>query len=270
MAGNRTALSAVQSTMRIGVALILLAIVAAGCGSEGLTRAGQTESEPKTAPSGLVLKVEHLPAAAAGTRPGALVVALYEDGRVFQPDPQILIYPGPVLPTFSVARTSPERVEKVLTRVGQANILKGGGAKERAARPEAVTVVTAFVDGAFRSIRLADGSPSAVRLQSALGDLAVAGGNTYEPEAMAIFARPAPKPKQAQDDLLSIEPITVNWPLGGLETGCSVVSGEDVDRVVAKARRANELTRWRSRDSLWAVAFRPLLPGESSCDDIAS
>ncbi|MGH3092323.1 MAG: hypothetical protein ACRDOG_08360 [Gaiellaceae bacterium] len=45
--------------------------------------------------------------------------------------------------------------------------------------------------------------------------------------------------------------------------------GPELERVLADTRRANQLTRWQSGGALHAVAFRPLLPGELSCADVA-
>ncbi len=57
--------------MRIGLALILLAVVTAGCGSEAEAPEAKSPSEPKGAPEGLVLKDRASPGAGAtGTRPG--------------------------------------------------------------------------------------------------------------------------------------------------------------------------------------------------------
>jgi hypothetical protein len=253
----------------VRVVFPFLLAVAAGCGSHGLDEPAE---RPESAPSrrGLVLKVEQVP----GDRPGgpsALTLAVYDDGRVFRPDPRILIYPGPVLTTFSVTHASPEQARAVLARVRDAAVLDQAPVEDDPADSAGTTVVTALVDGDLRTARLRSDSAEAERLQAALDDLPVAAEEPYTPEAVAVFAYPAKEPEAGPDWLIEpAEPSLVEWPLSRLQSGCSIVRGTDTERVLAEAGEAHELTRWRSGGSLYTLAFRPLLPGESSCDDIAS
>ncbi len=55
-------------------------------------------------------------------------------------------------------------------------------------------------------------------------------------------------------------------PLGG---GCVVATGQEATAVLAAAAAANSATPWTSGDTRWSVAFRPLLPDESGCADLA-
>jgi hypothetical protein len=55
----------------------------------------------------------------------------------------------------------------------------------------------------------------------------------------------------------------------GLELGCVTVSGGEVAPVLAAARSANANTAWSSGGKQWAVTFRPLLPEENDCADLA-
>ncbi|HYY75280.1 MAG TPA: hypothetical protein VE644_03050 [Gaiellaceae bacterium] len=250
--------------MQILLLLIVSVALAAGCGVEGDAR-----GEPPGASGGLVLQVEQraggpLP---PGPAPASLTLALYADGRVFRPDPVPAIYPGPALPTFSVSRISRERVEDVLADVRAAGILDPE--PEETVPDGGVTVVTAVVDGEPRTVGLPNGSGVALRFERALRGLPPFGERRYDPHALAMLAIRV-------DDVLIPDhdfepmPTTFPWPAGELAPGCAIVRGPELERVLADAGRANQLTRWRSGGALYAVAFRPLLPGESSCADVAA
>jgi hypothetical protein len=244
--------------MRFVLLLVFLAALGGGCGAE--ESAGPGES-PR-AENGLVLKIEHVP----DGEMGQLTLAANADGRLFRPDPRILIYPGPVLTTFSVARVPTDRVAEVVAAVRRLDPEPASG------EPGAgVTVVTVVTESESRTVRLPDGSDEAARLGTAVVDLPITGEQRYRPHAVAVLAQPAKHVEPGPEGVaVTPEPALLEWPVGRLRPGCSVVSGPDLEPVLGAARRANELTRWRSGGSLYTVAFRPLLPGESSCDDIAS
>lgn len=252
--------------MRILLALFL-GLAGGGCGSQ----AGSPDAPepPESAPAGLVLKIEQLSGDHAQS-PAALTLAVYGDGRVFRPDPQILIYPGPVLPTFSVSRISPERVESSVERVRASGVLDPAAVEDEPAPGTGTTIVTVLADGELRTARLRDGAAAAQRLQAALQGLPVGTQQPYAPHGLAAFAHPAKDPETDPDWLIEPhEPSVVAWPAGRLQPGCSVASGADAEQILAAASQAHELTRWRSGGSLYTVAFRPLLPGESSCADVS-
>ena len=46
------------------------------------------------------------------------------------------------------------------------------------------------------------------------------------------------------------------------------ITGTDAAAVLEAAASANMLTPWVSNGSRWQVNFRPLLPDETSCDDL--
>jgi hypothetical protein len=246
--GNQEPFRSVETGMRALAAIALLAILAAGCGSE---TADENET-PRTEPVSheLVLEVEHLR--------GGPVLALYADGRLFTPAPQIAIYPAPALPAFSVARISPDRVREILEDV------RASGLLDSPPKPGAGTVVTTTADGE-RHVALLR-RDQAVALDNLLADLPVSSGDSlYEPRALAVIAA---APAEATE---GIEPETRDWPLGDLPPGCSVIRGADLAPVLGAAMQANQLTRWRIAGGLLVgVTFRPLLPHERSCDDVAA
>lgn len=243
--GNESGGSPVQAVVRMLI-LILAAGLLAACGSEAADEAERPGSD-----SGLVLEVEHVP--------GGPAVALYADGRVFTPAAQIAIYPGPALPAFNLGQVAPERVQGTLERVLASGVLDA----DSTPAPDApTTVVTAVVDGELRVARL--GPERAAELDPLLADLPVSSGDRlYEPTALAVFAG---APEEAAE---GIEPETRDWPLGDLPPGCSVVRGADLRSVLDAAAQANQLTRWRIAGGLLVgVTFRPLLPHETSCEDV--
>jgi hypothetical protein len=242
--GNHRDASAVKQNMRALVTSALVLALAAGCGTE--ERADVPRTEPIS--HELVLEVEHVR--------GGPVIALYADGRLFTPAPQIAIYPAPALPAFSIAQISPDRVQEILDDV------KASGLLDSPPAPGAGTVVTTTADGERHVARLR--RDQAVALDRLLADLPVAGGDSlYEPTALAVFVA---APAEAAE---GIEPETRDWPLGDLPPGCSLIRGADLAPVLAAAMQANQLTRWRIAGGLpVGVTFRPLLPHERSCDDV--
>jgi hypothetical protein len=246
--------------------LILLAAGVAGCGAEGGDEAGQPQPEE----TGLVLKVETVPAGPPPHRvPAQVSVALYADGRVLLPAPQIAIYPGPALPGFTEARLSQDEVEGILDRLVQEGVTSDSAAGEVTDVP--VRVVTVSVDGELSTIRLAEGSPTATALDRVLADLPFGSDKPYEPEGLAIFASSSGEPVETtQKRQIRPEPVIADWPGDALQPGCEVVTAAALDTVLSAANRAHELTFWRSEGRIYRVLFRPLVPGETSCADIAS
>ena len=250
------------------LALILLAAGVAGCGAES----GDESGQPRPEDGGLVLKVEVVPAGPPPHRvPAQLAVALYSDGRVLLPAPQILIYPGPVLPGLNEGRLSAEEVERVLARLEEAGALTEQTALDEQAPEVPTRVVTAVVDGARRTIRLEEGTEGANALDRVLADLPFGTDRPYELQGLAIFASSAGEPVDTtRSREIRPEPVIADWPGDPLRTGCAIVTADALDRVLAAAGKAHELTFWRSEGAIYRVGFRPLVPGETSCSDIAS
>lgn len=240
--GNREAVSSVKRGVRGLLVIVLLVSLASGCGNEAAE-----DGAPPGSNSGLVLEVEAQSYAA---------VALYADGLLFTPAPQIAIYPAPALPGYNVGQISPDRVTEILEAVRGSGLLDEG---DDPPAPDA-TLLTVVVDGELRTVRL--NAARAAALNELLADLPVSSGDRlYEPKALAVYAA-APEPSFE-------EPDARDWPLGDLPPGCSVIRGSDLPPVLAAAAQANQLTRWRIAGGLLVgVTFRPLLPHETSCDDV--
>jgi hypothetical protein len=74
-------------------------------------------------------------------------------------------------------------------------------------------------------------------------------------------------------------PATVAWPGPALPgdpvgpgdaVGCVTVTGESAKAVLAAAATANAATPWTGGGKTWSLRFRPLLPDETGCADLAS
>jgi hypothetical protein len=119
-----------------------------------------------------------------------------------------------------------------------------------------------------------------IDLQNALTDLPGTLGNQeagqekpYEPTAIAAVTSPF---VEVDDDLAQPE---LTWPgpaLPGEPFGefgdlrCVTVTGDDLAAVLEAAAQANQLTPWVSDGQRWFITFRPLLPEESTCADLAA
>jgi hypothetical protein len=102
------------------------------------------------------------------------------------------------------------------------------------------------------------------RLTGVQGD-----GESYEPSAVAALAG-----SYVADPDLARDPVT--WPGAPLPgesvapgIGCTVSAGAQASAVRSAAQDADGLTPWTDGSATWAVTFRPLLPDESGCADLA-
>jgi hypothetical protein len=98
----------------------------------------------------------------------------------------------------------------------------------------------------------------------------------YTATAVAVLVRPSDA--DGSDD--SPPPEERAWPLGDLATAgepledspdirCLAVTGPDAATVLDAAEDARENTRWTSAGAEYSLVFRPLLPDETTCDDLA-
>jgi hypothetical protein len=250
------------------LALILLAAGVAGCGADGGDEAGRPAAED----GGLVLKVEAVPGGPPPHRvPAQVSVALYADGRVLLPAPQIAIYPGPALPGFNEARLSEDEVARIIDRLVQEGVLTAQTEPDEQVTDSPARVVTAVVDGDRRTIRLPEGSEEASALDRVLADLPFGSDRPYQTQGLAISASSAGEPVETTRSRgIRPEPVIADWPGDPLQPGCDVVTADALGPVLAAAGRAHELTFWRSEGAIYRVLFRPLVPGETSCADIAA
>jgi hypothetical protein len=217
--------------------------------------------------------------------------ALYADGRLIVPGPQIEIYPGPALPNLQMRTVSSEGIRAIVAAAQAAGLL-GPDRRYDAIRVADAPTTTFTLEAA--------GARHVVSVQ-ALGIEPAQGGTPEETDARKKLEDlqskltdlqswlPAgslgPEEPFATDELRvyvfryqppqDLMEKTIDWPLGSFQgfdplTGnaeirCGAVSGSGLKAVLTAAGQANELTPWGADGERWTLVFRPLLPDESDC-----
>lgn len=285
-------------------AAVALLLLSAACANN----AGRDESAagPGSGPAGgdqatgdgaLALRVEHVggfvpPEANLARMPQ---LSVYADGRVINPGPQIMIYPGPALPSVEVTSITPEAVQALIAKAREAGVREGAtfGRPGVADAPDTrITLTeggtTVRVDVSALSEALPEDPALTAEQQAArakmsafiesLSDLRtlvgagnVTGSTQYAPERLAAVA--APWRADGVEPGVSAPPART-WPGpalpgelagAGIDVGCATVTGDQVAAVLAAAKDANALTPWTSGGKQWRVTLRPLLPDEADC-----
>ena len=222
-------------------------------------------------------------------------VSVYGDGRVITGGPVIDIYPYPSLPNVLVQTISPAGVNALVTRAldhgvgsgadfGQPNIMDAASTRFTVLTDEGPLVSSANAlgegDGGLsagqRSARsaLRDLLDDLSDLSKTLGPDAVDEQKPYQPKVLAAVSREWTAPDStdipAQPERAWPGPTLPGGPVGTIPViGCVTVTGEALDTVLDAATSANVLTPWTSDERKWLVGFRPLLPEETSCADLA-
>ncbi|XVU21873.1 hypothetical protein ACQPZJ_31995 [Actinoplanes sp. CA-054009] len=214
-------------------------------------------------------------------------VSVYADGRVITEGPVPMIYPGPALPNVQVTQISPERVRELTRQGASAGVQNGTDFGRPNVADAPTTRVTVRTEQGTQSVAveaLNESQANDPMLTQAQRDArkklsgfvtvltGLSGeskGKEYEPEEMAVLARPYTDP--GGTDPKSPE---VAWPGPALpgqylnaafKIGCVTVSGAELDEVLAAAGKANAMTPWTSGGAKYLITFRPLLPDESGC-----
>jgi len=248
----------------------------------------------------LVLQVEHVggfvtPETTVGRLP---LVSVYADGRVISEGPVAAIYPASAWPNVQVAQADRATVQELVDAALAAGVAETDdlGSPGIADAPSTrFTLVTAAGTTVREVYALVEGEGEGatsglteeqqagrgelLELYTELGDLPYSlapqgeAPASYEPTAVAALARPWVAP---ENDPLADQPALA-WPGPALpgepvgpDLGCVVAAAEQATAVRAAASRANALTPWAGADGArWYVTFRPLLPGETGCADLA-
>ncbi|MET7421832.1 hypothetical protein [Dactylosporangium sp. NPDC005555] len=285
-----TQLRALAATLALPLALL------AGCG-DGQS-GGSSGGGVSYAPDDLVLRVD----VAGGLVPVAMTVtevpalSVYGDGRVVTNGPMIEIFPGPALPNVQVQQISTADVAKLVDRAVDAgvgkqtdfgmpnvadapttHIMVRTGAGELVSDIPALGIGEDELSGAHRAAR-----QHMQRLVEALTDLPATLGRAAVSESKpfpsaGIAAVAAPWTEMGGDQ--GVEPQQpVDWPGPALPgeayadrpgVHCVSATGEQAALILAAAGKANSRTPWRSAGSSWQVTFRPFLPDEATCADLA-
>lgn len=282
---------------------VALVLGLAGC-AERDTGSPQDAGSPTSAqlpadPSAVVLRVEYVggfvtPDSLAARLP---LVSVHADGRVISEGPVAAIYPAFAWPNVQVRQIPAAQVQELVDRALAAGVSDTAdlGAPPLADAPSTrFTVVTAgetFVREAYALAEAVgqDGlTPEQEAARAELGALrdeltgvAQPGDGSpesYDPASVAVVVRPwTPLEDDGTDPAL--EQSSRPWPgpplpgelLGSLpHLTCVLAGGEQAAAVRAAAADANALTPWTTPDGAhWSVTFRPLLPDETGCADLA-
>lgn len=217
------------------------------------------------------------------------LVSVYADGRVISEGPEPAISPAPALPDVQVKRISTSEVGRLRDQAAAAGVTQSGDlGRPRIA--DAVTTVFTLVTGSEKHVReaYALGMESAgssgltaeqvaarAKLQSLLDELSTQAQSgdeqPYQASAVAVVVRPwTPATAQTQPpDRTWPGPALPGQPVGQPGASCVSASGDAARRLLDAAADASQATPWVTPDGRrWAARFRPLLPGESGCDDV--
>jgi hypothetical protein len=212
-------------------------------------------------------------------------VVMYADGKVVTQGPQIMVYPGPALPSLLVTQLSQHGVDQVLQWAAEAGLQGEDRMLGRPIPDVGVTVFTVVTAEGTHTTSVADLSgndpdTAAVRqfqdvmlnLRSWLADDIAGDDVSYRYDRLRVISWPADG-NSIPDPALS---TTRDWPLASLATlgqpmnigdgyRCAPITGDDLATLRPMVEEANQLTLWKSDDQLYQLILHPLLPDEEDC-----
>ena len=232
------------------------------------------------------------------------VLSIYGDGRVIVQGAQVMLYPGPALPSLFVRTITEEGLQKVLAAAAEAGLLGAdthyddGGMIADAATTTFILnaggsthTISAYAlfeqdmpgpglskEDAEARKRLRAFLDAVTDLTTLAGEAELTAEKPYSPHAVRLFVaeQGANGEQPAPTDLPQDE---IAWPLkaplakfgttmgepGGFQIQCGVVDGADLDTVLPLLEKANVLSPWTSDGKTYSIYARPLLPDESGC-----
>lgn len=282
-----------MSLRRTIVVALLAAVGLTACGDDDtgpvVQRPGDGDGiQHPTGADELVLQVHTAGGLAAPPLAAIPELSVYGDGHVIVVGPTTLEYPGAALPNLQQGFLSDDELQEVLRAAGAAGLL--GDEEPDYGDPGVTDMPTTEViinaggverDVGAYALDFIDGDDdleagqreARQRLRDFLtvvdADVATEG---YEAESVAVFVRPFDP-----DETADSSSETRVWPLGELagapalefgDTRCLVVEGADAQSVLDAAGEARAGDPWRSGDTEYSVDFRPLLPDETSCEQL--
>ena len=263
----------------------------AACGKETVTTGGGTSTTSSTSPSSLVVRVEltggFVPVETIFT--SLPVVSIYDDGSVITSGPQIMIYPGPVLPNLLVRKLDQSGMQAVLTAAREAGILTEPidyGQPPVADVPDTVVTVNAndttytqsanALGGDFGTGNLTSAQVEARDKLSAFVDSmtdleTLVGADHIGPEQP--YAIGGWRLRTTVADQLPTgdpAPAVVPWPVASVPLASvgecrAVTEPAAVSQVTTTMTAANQLTFFTDAGKTYQVLVRPLLPDETGC-----
>lgn len=265
---------------RLLVPLALLLVAAAACGDDGGAGSEPPPEEPIVYPVGpgdFVIEI-----ASEGGLAGPQAVSplpqlvLIGDGRLVQPGPTTMQYPGALLPNLQERSITPEGIQQMLVLAEEHGLLAEVDYPSPANVVDAPDTVVTIVAGGgtyvHRATALGIGGeetdPARANLQ-AFVDAAIAFASSEDSElgpekpyrAAAYDIRAVPDEPVTTPD--GLEPRVVDWPPDAsvrlADVGeCVRLPADEVGEVLSQA---DELTRFVDAGVAYAVTAAPAVPG---------
>lgn len=218
------------------------------------------------------------------------VISVYGDGRVITEGVVTAIYPGPALPATELRKISRDEVAALVRRalaagVGSATDFGRPGVIDAADTQFTVATTDGVKETSVYSLDQVDDRPQGqltegqraarTKLRTFLDELREPAGESqrYPVSSLAVVSIPYTEPKEPPvlapvawtGPALPGEPLGTNGSMG-----CVSVSGDAAKTALAAAESAKSVTPWTSGGKSYFIRFRPLLPHEKGCADLAS
>jgi len=275
----------------LGVVITGLALVAVGCGDADPNLTSEPAQQYPTGADDVVVRV---------SSGGALVplevslaglpeLTLYGDGQLVSVDYEANTFPGPALPALRTTQLSDDEIQELLDKASQADILEGdidygtpnitdvGGTSVLINVDGVQHSSSAYALGYDDETLTAEQVDARARLEGFIDEVSAAAGQSavsYEADAVAVFVFD----HQPIDGGDNPDASPVDWPFadpgsvpgsGTTGTPCFTLTGDEAGQAQELAAGADANTPWASNGAQYHLVFRPLLPDESGCDDLA-
>ena len=285
--------------------VLATAVVIAGCSAAG----GSSASPVASASSGAAatpayrLRATTTQAIPPVNRFGLLpMVTFTDDNEVVLAGPQIMIYPGPLLPNLQARPISDAGFEKIVQRGRDLGMFTGSGdfTPPDVAPGAPLGRIEIVVDGVLHTLtgdpsrtivcvmapcNPAPGTPEAFgTFWASLADLGWLAGELgqeapYVADAYAVLAGVEPAEQSSLHEPVAVWPLeeplaTFGKPIGSASMPrCGTARGEDATTLVPVLETANQLTRWVDKGAATPpsgtpIQVRPMVPGEDVCLEV--
>ncbi|HEY5579415.1 MAG TPA: hypothetical protein VIL12_07000 [Acidimicrobiia bacterium] len=255
----------------------LVSLVAAACGSPGVLPLVTSDDDAA------ILRVEDV----GGFVPIEYTISqgpryVLSGGReLISLGPQIMIYPGPMLPNYQTVQLGEDDLDLILEAVVATGLPGFEEKRDTTASSfvaDAATTVVTFSDSqgdhvfavyALGISEFADPQVQALEdLIALLDELAVSGPSAdYETDRVQVVAREG---EPEEPDFAVVKPWPVEPTPGEFEqpvegVGCEVFEGAEGEMLLDEFGQSHQLTYFEADETTYWVLPRPLLPGESGC-----
>lgn len=281
-------------------ALLMVAVILTACvGTVGAAPSGSPSDKPVD-PDKIIFRVSWdggfvTPEMLLGRLP---IIVVYADGRVVTQGPQILIYPGPLMPNLQEHTLSQAALDRLIELARDKDLLKTVHYDFPGIADAADTVLEINLDGKSYRVSAYALAEAGVDIEPGveLDPADVEGRATLREFIDALTSIPA-SDFVDEEHPLTIEGVriyagkavivpnselpgeqpAIDWPLEDLATAgeavanspidvrCQVVEGDDLATVLPLLQAANSLQTFESEGELYSFTVRPLLPGETGC-----